>query len=548
MTRTTSRLALATITLVAIGCQYRPAVFADRPVVMTVDDDAPIPVPSRRDVDETTQVSDVYFRRPLFDVVHPVEFPTAGDVNAVDEVPPSSWYDPTGTPSAASPPMLPVTAVDEDPLTHPKALVVRDARGQRYELIGDPPGHPGLATGSDVVAGHLLRALGLRTPSAWIVDIPDVSLGHNGDAALARLDVFRARQDRTDGWPRRLSATRWPEGIDVGTSGDFMARGDDANDRVPHRDRRTLRAMRVFAHWLGWSSFSEHTTRDVYVGSAGSGHLLHHLVGMSSTLGAGDAWAVGRRERDPGLLVNLVTLGLSTPTWADSSPSRFPSVGSLSPLIEPGTFDVTPPYSPFVRLTPADEYWAAKRLVDAIDEPVAIAAARLPDDAARHLATVLRMRRRALVEHAFRAVSPLDPAATSGRAVWLRDRALVAHLVVADETRYQIDLLDGNGASLARTMHKNADGPELAVVIPDRLSGRVVLHVRVTRSGVEAPRACDVHLVVEGDSLKIIGVRHLGHGRDISHGTSDADLVAPWLHNHRTPARTTTSRAPRQKG
>lgn len=89
---------------------------------------------------------------------------------------------------------------------------------------------------------------------------------------------------------------------------------------------------------------------------------------------------------------SCVTLGLSRPVVRPPRRPDFPSLGYLPPTLEPGTFTVSPPYSAFARLTPPDEYWAAKRLLDAADEAlrVGVAAATLPGDAGRHPTEILK--------------------------------------------------------------------------------------------------------------------------------------------------------------
>lgn len=514
---------LVTISLGAVsaasGCShYRPALFADRPVVEAMRDDEPIAVPAQRSYDERQQVADIYLRRPLFDVVRPLDFQTGGDVNAMDEVPISSWYDPGQTtkvaaPDAAqTPPVLPLTALDESPSTTGEALVVRDARGVRYELLADRPDHVGLLTGAEVLGSHLVRGLGLHAPKAWIVGVPDVALLDDGPAANARLERWFVDKAPAVSGRRRLSATLWPSGLDVGYTKDFSTRDDDKNDTVEHQNRRTLRATRIFAHWMGWTNFSVLSTRDLYVGAKGVGHLLHFLVGTSQSLGTQDIQEKERKEDlGGGIGRNLMTLGLAAPTVTAARRSPFASVGYLPPIIEPGTFNVSPPYSPFIRLTPPDEYWAAKRMIDAGDDAlrIGIEAALLPPDAARYLTGVLQFRRRILVAHALAGVTPIDVAATTGRAVWLRDRSIAAGFTEAENTKYEVRYLDPDGVDVAPRRTLQARGELSVVGLPNSfVFGPVVIQVRAIRNGVVAPRAVDIHVRADRQSARVIGVRH----------------------------------------
>jgi len=500
----------------ATGCgRYEPALFADRPTVKRVNDDKPIDVPAHASFDEREQLSDIYLRRPLFDFVRPLDFPTAADVNALDEVPASSWYDPEQpvlAPEGITPPVPPLLALDERAVIGDGALVIRDARGLRYELRVDPKEQAGLRTGAEVVGGYLLRSLGLRAPRSWIVTLPDAVFTTDGDTSRARLGDWLTTTAATVEGGRRVSATFWPGGIDVGITSDFSARRDDPNDRVPHHDRRTLRAMKIFAHWMAWRQFGVRSTRDVYVGKPGEGHLLHYFVGMSRALGTQDLQPEAVRAEQAGSVGwNLITLGLSRPKVTAARHAEFPSLGYLPADLVPGDFDVSIPYSPFVRMQPADEYWAAKRLMDAPAEALraGIPAAGLPINAGAHLVDVLERRRRLLIEHAMTVVTPVDVTASVGRSVWLRDRAIAAGFANASTTRYEVAFLDTEGREISHGIRFKAAGELTAIPLPaGHLFGAIVLHVRAVRDGAQLPRACDVHVMADRASVRVIGIRH----------------------------------------
>ena len=61
-------------------------------------------------------------------------------------------------------------------------------------------------------------------------------------------------------------------------------RTDDANDVVPHEDRRELRGLRVFSAWLNHDDSRSVNSLDMYVPP---GYVKHHLIDFSSTLGSG---------------------------------------------------------------------------------------------------------------------------------------------------------------------------------------------------------------------------------------------------------------------
>lgn len=496
------------------GCRYRPARFADRSPVMAVSDDAPIPVPRSTTYDERAHMSDIYLRRPIFDVFEARDFPTGGDVSSTDEVPRSTWYvgdagaeraDDSGAPQ---PPFVPL---DEDSSTVEGALVVRDGRGLRYELLADPPGHLGLRTGADVVSGRLLEALGYHTTHSRIVELPvrDVISGTHDSPAAHRLRAWLSSSATPASEFVRVSAWRWPPGIDVGMTPDFGRRSDDPNDVVDHQDRRTLRALETFGEWLGWSAFGVRSLRDVYVGRPGEGHLVHHVVGMARSLGTEDVTTEGPDDHSS-FWMSLVTLGLAPRARQAAHATSFPSLGYLPADFTAGTYGVSPAYSPFVRATPADRYWAAKRLLSLEAEVMtsAIDAARLPADAAAYLHATLSKRRRLLLRDGMDGVTPTDVSATSGESVWLRDRAIEAGLEDAAHTGYEVAFLDDAGRTRAPPSRTAAIGAVTAISVPAFLEGLVVLRVRSVRRGFEARRACDVHVSMDRGQARVIGVRH----------------------------------------
>ncbi|MDB4944395.1 MAG: hypothetical protein JWP97_3929 [Labilithrix sp.] len=516
--RTRALLALVPAIALAACGRYEPARFADRPVVTRVHDEYPINVPSREEYDERVYLSDVYLRRPLFDFVRPLEFGTAGDVNAIDEVPTSTWYDPDQAKHVAGPiegrgPAFPLVALDETPMTDGDALVVRDARGLRYELLVDPEEHPGMLTAAEVMGAAMLRTLGFRTPPAFVVGVPDTLLAAEPrPGAGKRLAKWLARKTRLASGMRRVSATLWPNGVDVGFSPDFTRRPDDANDRVDHHNRRTLRALKIFAHWIGWTAFDVEATRDVYVGKPRDGHLVHYLVGTSRAFGTSDLQVHYVVDEEAGSeWSRFITFGLAPPQPKPVRLGPFPSVGYLPSELVPGQFDVSPPYSPFVRMTAPDEYWAGKRLVDVGERAIAeaLAVAHLPVEATRYLASALETRRRQLIAHAMGVVTPLDPIATAGRVVSLWDRAILAGAATREGSVYEVSYLDERGREIAPRERIASDGEITGLVVPETLtSGTVALHVRAFRNEVAAPRWCDVHVVVGPDEVRVIGVRH----------------------------------------
>jgi hypothetical protein len=513
------------------GCTYRPARFADRPAVTEVADDAPIAQPKRRELDWDWYLSDAYLRRAVLHALDPKRPVDAGDINALDEVPRSSWFQPPGPTLALldppltedGPPIPPLTLVPDVPRANDDGVCVVDGRGLRYELRRDRSDRPEMRTSAAAIASRLIRAFGLLTPEVHIVFLGStdfVSSGEGGEPPEPIRRLLHSGPPSVDG-RYRASATRWPVGIDVGVSESYDVRSDDPNDAIPHRNRRTLRSLKVLGAWLAISSINPRKTRDAYVGTPWSGHIRHYLVGLEDALGAGSVVdrqkARGlRTDLGGGMGFNLVTFGL----WpgSDSLPTqrRMLALGNIDEKVDAAGFKASPPYGPISFFQDADGYWAAKRiaaipLATIID---AVESAHIHDSSARlALVRLIVARRQAVVAHWYAQVSPVEVERVRDRIVVLRDESVSRAVSDVARTRYHVTILDEDGSALSATLVLELHASEFAIVIPeellaDRDRDRLVvrLHAEVNRK--KRPRACYVHLRPLPGTVRVVGIRH----------------------------------------
>ena len=517
-------LAAFVLTGVAAGCaaHVAPARFADLVPIEEIADDAPIPVPQKR-VLSWLSYSDAFSRRPTIDGLDLRRTPDALDVNAIDEVPTSSWFvHPAGGPLGAirnvvnGPPEPPYLVLRRRPESGRSGLVIIDARGLRYELGRDPPDRPFLRTTAAVVASHLMRAMGYRTPEVSILALAESEL---------RLEVIdrappptEAVREFLDSGPPptkglyRVSATRWPVGLDVGLTPPHEPREDDPNDRLWHEDRRTLRALKTVRGWLGSPDFGIDHLRDVYVGAPGKGHLLHYVVGLEGSLGADDARgeSVEPRSIDPQLnptagenpLRLLITFGLNARVYHGDP--RYPFIGDFGTTVRKGDFGSIG-FEPTHRLQPSDSYWAAKQMAGISREVIeaAVDDAATPDSATRNrLIEVLDSRRLTVIALAYADVTPCEVVRTEAHAVVLRD----AGFSPGDRTSYEVGFVDDGGSPFGATQVITPGGAVFTVQLP--LAPYVILRLRVTRNGARAPRELEVHFRGGPDAQHRVGVRH----------------------------------------
>ena len=525
-------LAACLASALALGaCRYRPARLADAAPVTRVGDDAPIPVPRRRELYEPTYLVDIYLRRPLLDALDPRRFPDAGDVNAFDEVPRSSWFVPRDVGHAATavgpadegPPAAPLTIDERFARGRVSPLHVLDARGLAFELRVDPPDRPEMRTAAAAIASRLVWAFGLRTPGVSITrlqraDFVTAAGEPYPEGGAVDVDGFLTSGAPPSGGAWRVAATRWPPGIDLGSAPFGGVRGDDPNDRVAHRDRRTQRALAVLGAWLQLSDLGPDKTLDVYVGKPGSGHVEHHLTGLEDALGADDivhaatpgslAWD---RGADP--VTNLFSLGLSPRRLPTPTELRWASVGAFEP--EPPMLAPTSvPFEPFFRVLPADGYWAVKRIaaISADALAAAVAAGELSDPgAARYVLQTLEARRAALVDHWMTQVTPLELEKLDARGLVVRDEAVVRLRASVASTRYLVRFLDDGGADVASPQLLVPPAERFSIAIPAealRDAGEyLVVRVTAERDGKLLPRSFEVHLVGGAAAPRVVGVR-----------------------------------------
>lgn len=502
----------------ALGCGFRPARFADRPVITAITDDAPIDAPRPSPFIEALYLSDVYVRTGLVAFLDPTRTPEAGDVNAFDEVPRSQWFaaSPRRAPDTHDgPPELPLVVLPER-ADHGPALEVLDSRALRYEIRFDPPDRPEMRTAAAVIANRLARELGYFLPEVALVDLRREDLGVAAGVKPAAIDAVLRDVARSPSGTFRVVATRWPIGIDLGTTVRSETRRDDPNDRVPHRDRRTLRALKAVSAWLGVSRMDSDLLRDAYVGPPGLGHVRHYLVGLDGALGA-DAVTRAEDEEpegeggDPRFWVRLLTLGLSPRRAIVPTQREHPSLGAFGRRVSVDDVDPSPPFEPMSRALPTDLYWVAKRIAAVTPAAIdaAIKAGKLADPVARgRIREALFARQSAVVARGLAAVTPCEVERLDGRTLVLRDAALVFGYARAAATRYEVAFTDDVGSAVAPPQSLGGAPGGVEIALPAAPRGYLVVRVLAVRGAWIAPRAAEIHVVTSGDRPHVVGVVH----------------------------------------
>ena len=311
--------------------------------------------------------------------------PPAVNANTVEGVPNSSWYTnrhyrfpmsetalrrgPNTTPGPAMQSPWRVERIHDGP---PPKAVMRDSTGRRFRLLFDAKAHPELATGAAMVSSRLLHALGYNVPHYWLRHIDRDRLMPPSDSTVSTTGIDRmlTRASRSPADTYRVLISRIPN-VErrLGPFSFHGRRVDDANDIFPHEDRRELRGLRVVSAWIQHSMIRHHHTLDVGVREDGRRFVRHYLTDLHVTLGSAGAqpkprWSGHKHilELDQ-VLQRIATIGLSGGDWLDTNAPDVPAVGHFeSDGFLPEKWRPEWPNPAFQRASPADAFWAAKKI------------------------------------------------------------------------------------------------------------------------------------------------------------------------------------------
>jgi len=518
------------------ACASAPPRFALRPPVTAAPDTAAVPVPHATEFEMLTYQSDLVVRRPIRSALYVPESKTAGDVNAMDDLPASTWFTPRlgyrdispaellAGPSKVGPPRPPMTVVRAKTTGGNPGFIIEDGRGKQYLVKFDPPAFPGVETTTALVVNRLYWAFGYNVPEDFLIlfrrgDLivdPESGLTESGvDSVLAATALPVEGQ-------YRATVSLFIDGIILGAIPDKGVRKDDPNDRIPHEDRRILRALRVFGALTNHSGLRIDNTLDTYVGPANQGHVKHYLLDFGENFGAHGAgkdvlWDGYSRFFSFGeAFRRLVTLGLVVEDWEYLSFTEWKSVGAFeAQRFSPEKWKTVSPFLPVQRARPDDDYWAAK-IVGALGREhvsTLVTAAQYPEPgAADYIIATLMERRRKILEYYLRAVSPVDAVSVTNRELRLRD-SYTAFLGSSGPTAYEVSYRDDDGQAIATDQTVTSSDEEVTVQLPSDLfansDGYVRIQVTVRWGDQRAPRAAEFHVRLNDAGVaQLVGVAH----------------------------------------
>jgi hypothetical protein len=498
------------------GCAGKPATppvrFANAPAASVVDDRRDVPRrPKRRTFLVATDRNDSYVRA-LTRVLELPRHRRALGVNALDEVPDSTWFTNrigvrdlsleelrTGPARAGSPePHKPWTIHSTKIGGSAVGFIITDARGEKYLLKLEAPGFFEIETGAAAIVNRLIWAAGYNVPEDHVVYLrpedlvlaPDAKIkdafGNESPLDRAELERRMALVERVPDGRLRGLASRMLDGAPLGGHPPRGVRKDDPNDRIPHELRRDLRGAYVFYSWLDQTDIKEDNTLDMWVADPADPkrhYVKHYLIDFGKSLGA-----MATTQHDPRrglhyrhdatlMLTSLVTLGLAPRKWERRVAPEFRGLG----LYETTTFDPgawkpdSPAYLPFRTADAYDKLWAAKILMRFSPEHIraVVETARYSDPrTARYIADTIIARQRATARHWFWRVSPLDRFDLASGQLCFDDLMIVHDLApVAQATRYTVTAYDRHGRRIGAPLAYRANQTGHSCVGPVALAG-----------------------------------------------------------------------------
>jgi len=432
----------------------------------------------------------------------------AVNVNALDEVPDSSWFENRLGKSPLSPADVARGSCAEhelDPGAADGSWLIDKGKDNganpgfritvaglgKFMLKSDPSEEPDRATGATSIATRVYHAVGYYAPCDSVVYFrpsllklkPGLSVTNNQGVKKAfdqaRLDDLLAHASHRDGLVRMV-ASAWLPGKPIGPYRYSGQRDDDPNDVVAHEDRRELRGARLIAAWLAHFDSREQNTMDVFLPKdpsqkKGPGYVRHYIIDLGDCFGS--VWTDDRISRRlnhayildvPYLMEDFVTLGAIERPWERAR--RGPLFGYFSARdFDPELWRGEYPNPAFGRMTEGDAAWMA-RILARFDEGLvraAVAVGKYDSANERYLAETLILRRKAILRRYLSRLSPIGEVVATAHGLCGVDLARLTGVVPNEATSFRARAYRGAEHEPTRALRLLSDtSPRVCVELP----------------------------------------------------------------------------------
>jgi len=396
------------------------------------------------------------------------------NINTVGEVPDSSWFtNRIGVRSMAvdeivrGPNQLPTLNIDGWPIVQEKSSGITpgfrivDPTGRLYQLKFDPPEHPEMSSGAEVIGAAFYHAIGYNVVQGYIVEFDPSSMtiaptartvdmsGRERELRPADVERVLRRAARLPNGRYRALASRFADGRPLGYFKYYGTRPDDPNDIFPHEHRRELRANRVFAAWLNHDDSRALNSLDMLETEDGRGFVRHYMFDFGSIMGSGSTDAQKPRAGNEYILEwtpalkTLFSLGLYLRPWIKVNyPQVARSVGNFEgDFFDPVRWRPEYPNPAFENMRADDAFWAARIVARFSDEAIAgvVAKAQFSEPGAAEYVTATLIKRRDKVMQAWlTGVNPIVDAVLSPAGQLRFTNAAVAANVATAPAEYVV--------------------------------------------------------------------------------------------------------------
>ena len=346
--------------------------------------------------------------RPLSDSLGVVTSGESIDVNSLDEVPDSAWF--TNRIESITVADLEQGACTPDQILNPEAApdgswlidkgkmdgstsgfrVIVPGKGKYMIKVESVDDEPERQSAGAVIGASIVHAAGYNTSCEQIVYVrpsvfrlkPGLRARTNFQPAKpfdqAMLDELFQKSPKRNGRVR-VSASAWLPGYALGPFRESGTRDDDANDVVPHEDRRELRALRVLAAWIDRTDAREANSFDTWMAddraepASSPGHVVHYQFDVSEAFGGDWPWAPAELQRRIGMSYlidwgdiasSFFSLGIPVRPWEDLTPKEGHEIFGYYRLegFDPEAWKNEYPNVAFGRMTERDAAWMARIL------------------------------------------------------------------------------------------------------------------------------------------------------------------------------------------
>jgi hypothetical protein len=475
------------------------------------------------------------------------------NVNALDEVPDSSWFtNRIGRRSMSVEEIVRGACTGEPPHTdRPWKVVgvkidganpgfqIKTPSGRVYVLKFDDPEQWERASTADVVGSLLYHAAGFHVPCNRVVflrpadlQLPEQELKDPGGRTLTAQrieELLKGLPREPDGTIRAL-ASRFLPGKPLGPWSYSDRWGGDPNDVIDHQDRRELRGSRILGAWINHHDARSQNTLAMWIDDGGGrGHIEHDILDWGDTLGGLMQWdSISRRVGytyyvDFGQMgADFITFGFVQRPWERA---KFGPAGKIFGYFDdaefvPEDWHVGYPNVAFSSMQESDGAWMA-RIISHFDDAAIEAIvneAKLSSRIARsELIRILKGRRDRIVRRYLLRLSSLDGPTVEdgqvlvrltslggavpggGRVVCVEDLAERAGLGPAPDPAAKLWYSSTTAAALPVSRHGQ---DQLCVAIPDLGNVQRVLDVETGRPGQGPLR---IHLLA-GKPPRVVGL------------------------------------------